>query len=167
MNETTEFAQTFNGSFDCASKFIKSFDNPKEALEHFKKTQECNKRMDNFCGNNCKWIFDEKTKTLFIRGNEKMNDYKINWDYRVSTAPWAVRKQIENVVMSKGITIENCAFYNCSSLTSIIIPNSVITIGDFAFSSCPSLKPAIVPKRFKSKKDDILYCYEQIELSFG
>ena len=124
VHEANDFLQIFNSSFDCTSKFIKSLDNSKEALEHFKKTQqECDKRMDNFCGNNCKWIFDEKTKTLFIRENGKMNDYKINWDYKVSTAHWAIRKQIENAVISKGITtIGEKAFYNCS-LAFIIIPN--------------------------------------------
>ena len=31
------------------------------------------------------------------------------------------------------ISIGNQAFYNCSSLTSVIIPNSVISIGSYAF----------------------------------
>ena len=31
VHEINEFTETFNCSFDCASKFIKSFDNAKEA----------------------------------------------------------------------------------------------------------------------------------------
>ena len=32
------------------------------------------------------------------------------------------------------------AFYNCSNLTSVNIPNSVTSIGNYAFSDCPKLK---------------------------
>ena len=37
------------------------------------------------------------------------------------------------------------AFYNCSSLTSITIPNSVTSIGNFAFSHCRSLVSMVIP----------------------
>src|SRR5438093_12349620 len=35
--------------------------------------------------------------------------------------------------------IEQSAFFGCSALTSVSIPNSVTNIGDRAFESCPSL----------------------------
>ena len=36
------------------------------------------------------------------------------------------------------------AFYECSSLTSVTIPNSVTSIGDCAFSACSGLEDAII-----------------------
>ena len=43
------------------------------------------------------------------------------------------------------ITIDRYAFYNCTSLTSITVPNSVTTIGDQAFQSCTSLTSITIP----------------------
>ena len=42
-------------------------------------------------------------------------------------------------------TIGNYAFYNCTSLTSINLPNSLTTIGDGAFSGCTSLTNLTLP----------------------
>ena len=46
----------------------------------------------------------------------------------------------------KAVTsIGDCAFYLCSSLTSVSIPNSVTAIGDYAFCSCSSLTFVSIP----------------------
>ena len=141
-NEANEFIHEFNDSTDCASQFVKSFNNSKEAIKHLEAIKrECDEKTDNSCGDNCKWIFDEKTKTLFIRGRGKMNNYGWNDKGGVPTTPWSsIRKQIENVVISQSITtIGDYGFSFCSSLTSIIIPNSVIGIGPESFVCCSSL----------------------------
>ena len=42
-------------------------------------------------------------------------------------------------------SIGNNAFYGCSNLTSVTIPNSVTTIGEFAFRDCGSLSTITIP----------------------
>ncbi len=47
-------------------------------------------------------------------------------------------------------TIGNNAFYNCSGLTSVTIPNSVTSIGDNAFYNCRGLTSVTIPNSVTS-----------------
>ena len=57
------------------------------------------------------------------------------------------QNRVQKIEIGSGVTsIGNCALYNCNSLASVTIPNSVINIGgSYAFSSCYSLASVIIP----------------------
>ena len=54
-------------------------------------------------------------------------------------------------------SIGDSAFYYCSSLTSITIPNSVTSIGDGAFWDCSSLTSITIPESVTSIGDSAFY----------
>ena len=50
-------------------------------------------------------------------------------------------------------SIGSSAFFNCYSLTSVVIPNSVTSIGDGAFDYCSSLTSVVIPNNVTSIGD--------------
>ncbi len=80
------------------------------------------------CGDNLNWTLDNNG-LLYIYGTGAM----ANWD-KSSQLPWYnYRTSIKELVIADGVTnISNSAFYDCDSLTSITIPNSITSIGEYA-----------------------------------
>ena len=90
------------------------------------------------CGGNLTWTLDSEG-TLTISGTGAMYNYDFWNNYR---APWdELKDQIEKVVITNGVTsIGECAFYNCSSLVSVKIPDSAKNIRYRAFYGCNNIK---------------------------
>jgi hypothetical protein len=91
------------------------------------------------CGNSLTWVLTSDS-TLTINGNGAMDDYNI-------IAPWgAYQTTITTVILGDSVTnIGMDAFFRCTSLASVSIPNSVTTIGVRAFYECEQLTSVIIP----------------------
>ena len=89
------------------------------------------------CGENVTWMLDDKG-VLTISGTG---------DMVIDVVPWRdYREFITAVVIQEGVTsIDDDAFYRCSSLTNIAIPDGVTSIGDYAFKGCESLRNITLP----------------------
>ena len=85
------------------------------------------------CGDNLTWHYSQGT--ISIAGNGVM------YDYSQSDIPWSLlRDSICAVRFAAGVTsIGNNAFYGCTSITSLIIPDGVVSIGDYTFCGCTAL----------------------------
>ena len=65
----------------------------------------------------------------------------ISYNYNISDVPRSLKK----VTITGGSFISSYAFYDCRSLTSVEIPNSVTSIGYSAFHGCSSLEEITIP----------------------
>ena len=83
------------------------------------------------CGDESKTVIDGLVLELINDNTE----YSVV-DYRGNRAEVIIPKEHNGTQIT---SIGDYAFYNCASLTSIIIPDSVTSIGDCAFSTCDSL----------------------------
>ena len=74
-------------------------------------------------------------------GNLTVSDYTGN----------AQKIVIPSIYKGKKVTsIDTSAFYGCTELTSIVIPNSVTSIGSRAFNYCTSLTSVVIPNSVTS-----------------
>jgi hypothetical protein len=69
-----------------------------------------------------------------------------------------IPKSVEYKGVTYNVTYVNSqAFYNCSDLNSVTIPNSVISIGDKAFYGCSSLTSVAIPNSVVSIGKEAFY----------
>ena len=89
-----------------------------------------------------------------INGNKATVTYR-GTSYYDSSNVYTGEVNIPESVTYNGTTysvtsIDNCAFYGCSGLTSVTIPNSVTSIGNSAFNNCSGLTSVTIPNSVTS-----------------
>ena len=106
--------------------------------------------------------------------------YNLNSEDKTAEVTYEGEKYRGKVVIPSSITVEgkeytvksigNEAFYKCSGLTSVDIPNSVTSIGDYAFYNCSGLTSITIPNSVTSigygafsncSKLENVYCYAE------
>ena len=114
------------------------------------------------CGTRLSWSYKSSNHTLTISGSGNMDDYDISSGYAITNAGWRkVYYQMERVIIERGATsIGRYAFYNCTEIKSITIPDSVTSIGEYAFKGCSNLISVTIPDSVTSIGESAFYgCY--------
>lgn len=84
------------------------------------------------------WQEETKPSNFSYRGINKV----MITEYKGSDSNVVIPAYIGNIPVT---TIGEYAFSNCTSLTSVTIPDSVTSIGSWAFSSCKNLTSIVIP----------------------
>ena len=108
--------------------------------------------------------------TIYYVWNSDTTELSVSW--RASLVESSDDDYSGNVVIPSSVTydgkeysvtgIDENAFFGCSGLTSVEIPNSVTSIGGWAFRGCSSLTSAEIPNSVTSIGYDAFYGCESL-----
>ena len=100
------------------------------------------------CSGSCKLGLGHNSSNYCVMGSSGNNGRVYN-------------NMLQRVEIGNGVTsIDNYAFRNCHSLSSIVIPEGITSIGSNAFYYCYSLSSIVIPERVTSIDNYAFrYCY--------
>ena len=100
----------------------------------------------------CLWAYDFQSGELYYNITSSSEPYTVEvYDANSSITSVIIPETITYDGTTYSVTsIGFSAFYGCTSLTSITIPNSVTSIGDYAFSNCYGLTIITIPSSVTS-----------------
>ena len=98
------------------------------------------------CGDALSWTIDE-TGVLTISGTGPMDNYRVE----LAESPFTKNSEfIQSAVVEPGVTsIGAGAFFICSTMRSITLPDTLTSIGSSAFSTCEALTEIDLPGSVK------------------
>ena len=103
------------------------------------------------CGDNVAWSYDANSCTLTISGSGDMEDYDATYDrddetYYNPTYPWP--SSVAKLVVKDGVTrLGSFAFYKCTSLVEVSLPESIGAFGSYCFAECSQLISLTIPSK--------------------
>ena len=113
------------------------------------------------------WAYDFQSGDLYYNITSSSAPYAVEVTSKSSSYPYNDGVMFTSVTIPQNVTyngtnysvtsIGNRAFYDCSSLTSITIPNSVTSIGEYAFYDCYSLTSITIPNSVTSIGESAFY----------
>ena len=90
--------------------------------------------------------YSKDGRKLLKAPKELRRGYSVKEGTRIICNHAFSHSSLSNIVIPDSVTdIGDYAFSDCSSLTNIVIPNSVTDIGDYAFWECSSLTNIVIP----------------------
>ena len=106
----------------------------------------------------------------YVAGSYKIELYNVERDYitvgdSMRYSPIYPRSSVRRIILDEGnnydvrgvVSIGEYSLFECSSLTSVSIPESVTSIGNAAFNSCSSLTSVSIPESVTSIGESAFY----------
>ena len=115
------------------------------------------------CGEQLTWSLSVDG-ILTVSGTGAMASYS-----EEEPAPWYdYSGAMEYLVVEKGVTsIGDYAFYDCGSILSLELPDTLAAIGDYGFAYCYGLTEVSLPKNLETLGRAAFYnCYDLAKISF-
>ena len=111
------------------------------------------------------WAYDFQSGDFYYNITSSSEPYTVEVTYQSKSS--SNYSGLTSVTIPETVTYEGTtysvtsigiqAFYDCTALTSITIPNSVTSIGSSAFTNCSSLTSITIPNSVTSIGDDAFY----------
>ncbi len=119
------------------------------------------------CGTNVFWQYDTKFSTVTLFGDGAVDDYDVGSQFWIDITT-GEKLDIKNLIIKEGITsVGKCAFYGCTGLLSVSLPDSLNELGFSAFGNCFNLETINIPANLNTSfgYSGLQYLYNYKEIS--